>query len=117
MVVVVALMVTALGVVVALAAVLYTRQRRKNHVYEYPDLGSGEILAPSNYCEPVSLRTSPAHLPHQPHPLHTQVNITDNALLDSGDHIVMQVCPAYVSVEDTCTSGDYAYIDRDYVYI
>ena len=102
------------GVVVAIAAVLYMRRRRKNHhVYECPD-----TLVPQNYCEPISLGIIPTpHFYHQPHPLHMQVNVTDGTLLGSSDHIVMQPCPAYVAMEDTPTLGDYVYIDADYVYI
>ena len=112
------LMMVAVGVMVTLAAIWFARQRRKNHVYESPEaVSTGNTLVPSNYCEPVSLGISPTHFHHQPHPLHTQVNTIETTLLDSADHIVMQACPAYVALEDTRNSGDYAYIDGDYVYI
>ena len=107
---------TVLLVVVSLVLVVVItvlcRRRGKKNTYEDVDANkSVRLRETQNTLEstasygPMSLGVGPTHFNHQPYPLHTSNNTSDN-----GDHILMQECPAYQPIEDTPTSGDYTYI-------
>ena len=104
------LVVMGLVYVVTIVAVVQ-RRWSKQHVYEDANSTRGVRLQEANtlesttYCDPTNLdgNHTPEH--HEPHPLHMPHT---NTTSDNGDGISMQNCPAYQSIEDTLTSGDYA---------
>ena len=116
------IMVVIVVVILTLVAVKYTKWRKETHIYESPvseSEGYSYPLEPADYCVPIRLAVVPTHSHSQPHPLHTQLNVAEDTLTGSGEHIVMQACPAYVALEDTPTSelptdigggGDYVYV-------
>ena len=106
------LVVVAVVVVVVLVVVMVTvvsRRWSKEPVYKDDDTDRGVSVQmtdnSTSYYEPMSLDMEPSHLHHQPHPLNTP-HLNTSA---TGDHISMQECPAYQSIVDTPTSGDYTY--------
>ena len=120
MIIVIAVVATAVllllvVVVVVLVVVMVTivcRRKINGRVYENADTDRGvsvqmtdNSLKSATYYEPMSLDMDPSHLHHQPRPLNTP-HVNTSA---TGDDISMQECPAYQSIVDTPTSGDYTY--------
>ena len=102
-------LVVVVGGLMVVMVTVVCRRKIKEPVYKDDDTDRGVSVRmadnSTSYYEPMSLDVDPSHLRHQPHPLHTSNNTSDN-----GDHISMQECPAYQPIEDTPTSGDYTYI-------
>ena len=120
MVGIIALLLLLLVVVVVVAATIVVvkgtavcRRQSKEHVYENDNTPKGvrfkmtdNSIETTTHYEQMSLNVDPTHSHHQTHPLHTSpINTPDTDV-----HISMQVNPAYQSVADTPTSGEYTYI-------
>ena len=103
-------------VVVVLVVVMVTvlcRRQGKEGVYKDTGTNRGVRFQVTQNTIKFPMNVDPAHFHHQSQPLHNLYTNTTSVLsnTDNGDHISMQDCPAYQSIEDTPTRGLYTYID------
>ena len=98
-------LVAVTALIVVMVTVIY-RRWRKQHAYQYADAIRGakdqetSRLGSTICYERMTADMDHTHIHHQPRPLHTPHTTSDN-----GDHMSLQDCPIYQSVEDTPTSS------------
>ena len=109
----VVVVVVVVATIVVVKGTAICRRQRKEHVHENDNTNKGvrfkmtdNSTDSTTHYEPMSLDVDPTHSHHQPHPLHTSPINTPGTDV----HISMQNNPAYQSVADTPTSGEYTYI-------
>ena len=104
------------GLVVVVVVVMVTvlcRRQGKEGVYKDTGTNRGVRLQVTQNTIKFPRNVEPAHFHRQPHPFHNLYTNTTSVLSNTvnGDHISLQDCPAYQSIEDTPTWGLYTYID------
>ena len=106
------LLVVGLVVVVLVVVMVTVLCRRHGKEGVYKDTGTNRGVR-FQVTQKFPMNVDPAHFHHQSQPLHNLYTNTTSVLsiTDNGDHISLQDCPAYKSIEDTPTWGLYTYID------